>query len=120
MGPPLDFDDVFWLMALDSCVGWAAGLLLLVVGLITVRGALPRAGYLIGGSGALLFVQWCCSFVPTAAYRAEIGFDFFETLTALASAVSLLSRLGFVGLFLAGAIILAREVKARRTAAGGA
>lgn len=113
-----DFELMFWMGGARACFGWLIGLLMMGVGLISVRSALPRAGYLVGAAGALLFVEWCCSFGPSVLFRARL--DFPPVVGDLANVAGVLLYLGFAGLFLAGAVVLAREAKARRAGAGGA
>jgi hypothetical protein len=109
---------VFLVDGASACAGWVVGLLIAIAGFVSVRGALPRAGYLVGASGLALFLRWCCIFGPSAAQRAASFWN--ETAFQLAGIASMMLRLAFAALFLAGAVILAREVKARRAGAGGA
>lgn len=104
----------FLVSGAEACAGWLVGLLLAIVGFVSVRGALPRAGYLVGAAGLALFVRWCCLFGPTALQRASDGGSDMSTLFTLSSIASMLLRVVFAGLFLAGAVVLAREIKARR------
>jgi hypothetical protein len=112
-------DPYFLMSGAEACAGWIVGLTIAIAGFVSVRGALPRAGYLIGAAGLALFVRWCCIFGPNAAQHfspvASMGVVF-----QLTSVASMLLRLIFAALFLAGAVILAREVKARRAGAGAA
>lgn len=113
-----DFELMLWMGSVRACFGWLIGLLMMGVGLISVRSALPRAGYLVGAAGAMLFAEWCCAFLPNALFEARVEVP--PVVNDVANIASVLLYLAFAGLFLAGAVILAREAKARRAGAGGA
>jgi hypothetical protein len=104
-------DMFFFLGTADMCAGWIAGLLILLAGMISARSAVPRAGYLIGASGALLIARWCCAWVPAmyGRFRGELT----STIDTGAQVLGALSYVLFAVLFLAGAVVLARTAKAK-------
>lgn len=101
---------------LDACGGLIVGLLLAVVGFVTVRAAMPNAGYAVGGAGALQVLNFCCgSWQEPAAVWGGM-YELTQTLGGITSAAALLFHLASLGLVIAGAVLLAREVSARKGA----
>ncbi len=115
---PLSPEEIFIVLSIQTCIGWITGLLILIVGFVSARSAVARAGYMIGGAGALLLFRFCCAYLPVAAWRAGQGF-MGGTVGQISYVMSLLCELLFAGLFLGGVVVLAREATARR-AIGGA
>jgi hypothetical protein len=102
----------------DACVGLVVGLLLVVVGFVTVRSASPNAGYLVGGAGALQLLTYCCgSWQEPAMVWLEM-YELTESLGGISSAAALLFHLASAALMIVGAVLLARELTARREASG--
>lgn len=116
----MDHDLSVALQSLAGCVGWITALIFLVVGLVPVRKAYPTAGYLIAGGGALRWLFFCCQTLPTTLAEAEM-YELLETMGPLPSFVGLLMWLLSTAAILAGLVVLARHLTARRaTATGGA
>lgn len=97
--------------ALYGCAGWIAGLLLLAVGFVTVRKALPNAGYMVGGAGALQLLASCCE-----SWQGPVtmwfGVDVPPIAYTLSMVVWFLSELGIAALIIGGAVMLAKAVPA--------
>lgn len=104
----------------DACVGLLVGLLLLVVGLVTVRSAHPTAGYLVGAGGGLQLLSFCCGSWQTPAMVWMELYELTESVGTLSGVAALLFHLASAGLLIAGAAVLARALSAARGAAGGA
>jgi len=103
-------DELFFLVTLDSCAGWIVALIVLVVGLVSVRAAQGRAGLLVGGGGALLLFSYCCSYAPGLVVRVtDAYYESLGTMSTLSLAVAALFHLAGYGLVLLGAVLLARQ-----------
>ena len=98
--------------ALDGCAGWIAGLVLLVVGFVTVRKALPNAGYMVGAAGALQLLSSCCAnWQEPAVVWLEV--DVPSIVFTLSAVLSFLSSLGMAGLVIGAGVMLAKAVPAQ-------
>ena len=98
----------------ETCGGIIVGLLFLVVGLVTVRASLPRAGYLVGAAGALEILGFCC----TSWQEPNQWYGFVPALEGtgamLGFVVGMLAHVVAVALLIAGGALLAKETLDRR------
>lgn len=108
--------------ALDACSGLIVGLLLVVIGFVTVRAALPSAGYMVGAAGGLQILTYCCGSWQEPALVWGGMYELVDSAGGIASAAALLFHLASAALLIVAAVLLARELTARRgagTAANG-
>ena len=102
---------------LDGCAGWIAGLVLLVVGFVTVRKAVPNAGYMVGAAGALQLISSCCgNWQSPAAVWLDL-YRMTEMFGVITSVLAFLAYLAMAGLLIGAAVMLAKAVPAQ---SGGA
>lgn len=121
-------DDVYYdptgpmaiLSGVEGCIGFLVGLLLLVIGFVTVRAALPNAGYMVGAGGALMVLTVCCGSWQNAAMMSGSGYELIDSFGGISSAAALLFHLAAMGLVIAGAVLLSLELTKRRGAAAPA
>jgi len=98
----------------SACVTSIGGIVLLVIALVLVRKALPLAGFLLAGAGALELLGSCCTGF-TATYPAAVGVDsFYEVVSDVSSPIQLLLSLATYGLIIGAGAALARAAVAQR------
>ena len=99
---------------LEGCAGWIAGLVLLVVGFVTVRKAVPTAGYMVGAAGALQLISSCCGNWQSPA---AIWMDLYRLTEMFGGAIThvlaFLAYLAMAGLLIGAAVVLAKAVPAQ-------
>lgn len=105
------------LAGVQGCAGFLVAILLIVVGFVTVRAALPNAGYMVGAAGALQLLAVCCSSWQQGAAMSGAGYDLLESFGGISATVALFFHLVSIALVVAGAVFLSLELTKRRDAA---
>jgi len=98
------------------CTSFLFALVILVVGVTSVRSVSPRAGYMLAAGAGMELAMSCCFRAEEYAFR----FVGYQTLGPILSALGMLENLVFYGLIIGSAVVLASAVVAKQGQTGDA